>query len=126
MMNKLLIFFVLFGSFSAGQTGVNTPPAQTVTCPAGPGPVSAQEAAECPSETSQAPPNSLNEYPVRAGTNLNPGLTPGPTEFAPTPGTTPAPSTRVIGPITTRSEFEMFAEDAAGRTLHVYGQAAIR
>jgi protein involved in polysaccharide export with SLBB domain len=28
----------------------------------------------------------------------------------------------VIGAITTRSEFEMFAEDAAGRTLHVYGR----
>jgi protein involved in polysaccharide export with SLBB domain len=28
----------------------------------------------------------------------------------------------VIGPITTRSEFEMFAEDAAGRRLHVYGR----
>ena len=28
----------------------------------------------------------------------------------------------MIGPITTRSEFEMFAEDAAGRTLHVYGR----
>ena len=122
MMNKLLIFFVLFGSFSAGQTGVNTPPAQTVTCPAGPGPVSAQEAAECPSETSQAPPNSLNEYPVRAGTNLNPRATPDATGVAPPPGTTPARSTRVIGPITTRSEFEMFAEDAAGRTLSVYGR----
>jgi protein involved in polysaccharide export with SLBB domain len=29
---------------------------------------------------------------------------------------------RVIGAITTRSEFETFAEDAAGRTLHVYGR----
>jgi protein involved in polysaccharide export with SLBB domain len=28
----------------------------------------------------------------------------------------------VIGPITTLSEFEMFAEDAAGRRLHVYGR----
>ena len=28
----------------------------------------------------------------------------------------------MIGPITTRSEFEMFAEDAAGRRLHVYGR----
>ncbi len=122
MTNKLLIFFVLFGSFSAGQTGVITPPAQTVTCPAGPGPLSAEEAAECPPETSQAPLNGLNEYPVRAGTNLNLGLTKSPSEPVPTPGTTPSPSARVIGPITTRSEFEMFAEDAAGRTLHVYGR----
>ena len=122
MTHKLLIFFVVFGSFCAGQSDLNTPPAQTVTCPAGPGPVSAAEAAQCSPGATQAPVTRMNEYPVRNGTNLTLGTTPGPTEAAPAPGTTPAPSTRVIGPITTQSEFEMFAEDAAGRPLQVYGR----
>jgi polysaccharide biosynthesis/export protein len=34
-----------------------------------------------------------------------------------------APSQRFVGPITTRSEFQKFAEDAAGRPLPVYGRA---
>ena len=122
MTHKLLIFFAVFGSVCAGQTDLNTPPAQTVTCPTGPGPVSAAEAAQCPPGTTQAPATGLSAYPARTGTNLTPGSMQEPTEAAPGPGTTPAPSTRVIGPITTRSEFEMFAEDAAGRPLHVYGR----
>ena len=69
-----------------------------------------------------APANEPGAYPARTRTNLTPGTTQGPTEAVPLPGTRPVPSTRVIGPITTRSEFEMFAEDAAGRTLHVYGR----
>jgi protein involved in polysaccharide export with SLBB domain len=36
--------------------------------------------------------------------------------------TTPPPPFRVIGPITTRSDFEQFAEDAAGHPLKVYGR----
>jgi len=122
MTHKLLIFFLLFGSVCAGQTDYNTPSSQTVTCPAGPGPVSQEEAAQCPPDTSQAPATGVNENSVRNGTNLNSGSTQRPTEASPLPGTRPLPSTRVIGPITTRSEFEMFAEDAAGRTLHVYGR----
>ena len=69
-----------------------------------------------------APTNGPGIYPARTNTNLTPGTTQGPTDAAPAPGTRTVPSTRVIGPITTRSEFEMFAEDAAGRRLHVYGR----
>ena len=122
MTHKLLIFFVVFGSFWAGQSDFNTLQAQTVTCPTGPGPVSSADADQCPPGTTQAPAAGLSEYPVRNGTNLTLGSTQVPTETAPARGTTPAPTTRVIGPITTRSEFEMFAEDAAGRPLLVYGR----
>jgi protein involved in polysaccharide export with SLBB domain len=122
MTNKLLIFFMLFGSFCVGQTDYNTALAQTVACPSGPGPVSAGEAAQCSPDTSQAPGTGENENSVRNGANLNSRSTQGSTQTAPVPAETPVPSTRVIGPITTRSEFEMFAEDAAGRTLHVYGR----
>lgn len=69
-----------------------------------------------------APASEPGAYPARTRTNFAPGTTQGPTEAVPLPGARPVPSTRVIGPITTRSEFEMFAEDAAGRTLHVYGR----
>ena len=122
MTHRLLIFLVLFGSVCAAQTDYNTPASQTVACPTGPGPVSAAEADQCAPETDMAPQKGPNTYPSRSNTNLTSGTTQGPTEPVPLPGTRPVPSTRVIGPITTRSEFEMFAEDAAGRTLHVYGR----
>ena len=122
MTHKFLIFFLLSGSLCAGQTDYNTAPAQTVACPVGPGPVSAAEADQCAPETNMAPANGPGAYPARNGTNLTPGTAQLPTGAYPRPGTTPVPSTRVIGPITTRSEFEMFAEDAAGRTLRVYGR----
>jgi len=35
----------------------------------------------------------------------------------------PQESARFVGPLTTRSEFQRFAEDAAGRTLPVYGRS---
>ncbi len=119
MTHKLLIFFLLSGSVSFAQTDYDTPPSQTVTCPAGPGPVSAAGADQCPPETDMAPGHGQE---TRSSTNLNSGTAHGPTEASPLPGARHVPSTRVIGPITTRSEFEMFAEDAAGRTLHVYGR----
>ena len=127
MTNKLLILFALIflvssGSFCAGQTDYSAAPAQTVTCPAGPGPVSQEQAAQCAPGTTQAPVTGLNGYPARNGTNLQPRLAPGRTEGAPGAEHDAGASTRVIGPITTRSEFEMFAEDAARRTLHVYGR----
>jgi len=122
MTHKLLIFLFLSGSICAAQSDFNTPPAQAVPCSPGVGPISAAEADQCPPETDMAPTNGPGIYPARTNTNLTPGTTQGPTEAAPAPGTRPVPSTRVIGPITTRSEFEMFAEDAAGRRLHVYGR----
>jgi protein involved in polysaccharide export with SLBB domain len=120
MTHKLLLFFLFFGSLSGGQTDFGTAAAQTVACPSGPGPVSSEEAAQCAPGTSPASAPGPNEYSVRTGTNLNLGSTPGAAETPLPPA--PAPSTRVIGPITTRSEFEMFAEDAAGRALPVYGR----
>ena len=122
MTHKLLIFLFLSGSICAAQSDFNTPPAQAVPCSPGVGPISAAEADQCPPETDMAPTNGPGIYPARTNTNLTPGTTQGPTEAAPAPGTRPVPSTRVIGPITTLSEFEMFAEDAAGRRLHVYGR----
>jgi len=123
MTHKFLIFFfIAFGSLCAGQTDSNTLPAQTVTCPTGPGPVSAAEADQCPPGTTQAPGSGLSPYPSRSRTDLTTGTSQGPTEAIPAPDTTPAPSSRLIGAITTRSEFELFAEDAAGSRLPVYGR----
>src|SRR5580658_4498046 len=120
MTHKLLIFFLLFGSVCAGQTDYNTAPDQTVNCPVGPGPVSQEQAAQCPPGANGSSANGPGAYSTRTGTNLTPGSTQVPNEAYPRPGSTLVPSTRVIGPITARSEFEMFAEDAAGRTLRVY------
>lgn len=50
--------------------------------------------------------------------NREPGL-PGESPQAVIPA---VPSTRVVGPLTTKSEFQQFAEDTAGRQLPVYGR----
>jgi protein involved in polysaccharide export with SLBB domain len=122
MTHKLLIFLLLVGSYCAAQTGYSPAPAQTDACPDGPGPLTQEEAAQCAPETFRPPPGGVNENSVRTGTNLNQGSAQVPNEASSPTGTRPATSARVIGPITTRSEFEMFAEDAAGRTLRVYGR----
>ena len=122
MTHKLLIFFLVFGSLCAGQSDVNAPPAETTTCLNGSGQVSTAEADQCPPGTSIAPANGPGANRDQTGTNLTPGSTPAPTQGLPARGATPAPSVRAMGPITTRSEFELFAEDAAGLPLRVYGR----
>jgi len=62
--------------------------------------------------------------PARVGVVPTPGAT---APVTPTPTAQEAPtqaprSVRVVGPLTTKSEFQQFAEDATGRQLPVYGR----
>jgi len=112
MTHKLLIFFAVFGSFCAGQS-VSTAPA--------PGPVAA------PSVASPGPELGVVQVPSVTTPSLSTSTPESGRDTTPADSTsahteTIAAPTRVFGPFTARSEFELFAEDAAGSPLPVYGR----
>ena len=118
MRNKILLTLLFLGALCGGQTTPTAPGAQTIACPTGPGPVSEGTAALCPPTTSTVPSPETAAYP--------PGTTPGvgtlPFGVAPAPATNVPPPYKPIGPITTQTEFQIFAEDEAGHPLKVFGR----
>ncbi len=118
MKTKILIFFLLTGALCGGQSAPMAPGAQTVVCPTGPGPVPEGAAELCPPASGTAP--TAQAMPAPAGTTpgagaFPPGIAPAATMIVP-------PSYKVARPITTRTEFEIFAEDEAGHSLPVFGR----
>ncbi len=108
---KLLLALVLTSTFCEGQSVLTTPVDQTQSVLAL---LTANEsgAAEVPN---QAPHQS------REGTYIDTSI-PGPrTPGAPALETVRAQS-RIVGPITAKSDFEQFAEDTTGRHLPVHGR----
>src|ERR1700722_3149732 len=97
MNKKFWILFVLSGALCAAQS--------TLTIPAN----SAQPAAVGPATKNPD-----------AGLPRNTVVT-GPATEANVVTETPA-SSRFVGPLTSKSDFQLFAEEAAGRTLQVYGR----
>lgn len=120
MMTKThLLLLLLSGSFCAGQA---IPAPSTDACQTGSGSVSAAEEAECaqgnaPASAGVAVPSAYGR-PAAILTEPNQM----PPAYAPQLTQPAVPSTRIAGPLTARSEFEQFAEDAAGRRLPVYGR----
>jgi polysaccharide biosynthesis/export protein len=112
MSHKLLMMFLLSGSFCAGQSAPTAPATDQACVPT--------EAAPCPQYGSVATPSittpTLNAPALANGAGANPA------ESVSARPEAAVQSTRLVGPITTRSEFELFAEDAAGRRLKVYGR----
>jgi protein involved in polysaccharide export with SLBB domain len=98
MTSKAFLFFLLSSTLCAGQSVLTTP---TEVTPSVPG-ISAP--AQVGGGTAAGAAASVLTVPIAA---------------APAPAPTP---TKVIGPLTTKSEFEQFAEDATGRPLPVYGR----
>ena len=102
MKTKLSILFMFFCASCAGQSTLATP-----------ADLSQQVLAQ------QTPVN----LPTRPATTIEPrspvfpGQATDPANELATP-----PSTRVMGPLTAKSEFQHFAEEAAGRPLQVYGR----
>src|SRR6476661_4151501 len=93
MNKKLFIFLVVCSALCAGQTTLTTPTLETGV----------------PQE--RVP----NSGPIR-----NSVLTGPPTD---TPAVTEMPaSTKIAGPLTSKSDFQLLAEEAAGRSLQVYGR----
>lgn len=124
MKHRYLIFLLLPGAFCGGQTTPTAPGAQTVVCPTGPGPVPEGAEALCPTPTNTAP---ATESTTPYETVPNVGTAPYGTNTV-APGNTATPNVivplpyKVVGPITTRTEFQIFAEDEAGHPLQVFGR----
>ena len=100
MKYELSSILLLCGTLCAAQSSLTTP---LDVDPA----ASSAIAPKSPARMPTAEPLQMNQQP-EAGV-----------EFA----RPPASSQRTIGPITAKSEFQRFAEDAAGRPLPVYGRA---
>jgi protein involved in polysaccharide export with SLBB domain len=110
MTSKAFLFFLLSSTLCAGQSVLTTPTESTQSAPgssAGQGPSTGatQGFSQAPRQTGEkAYPNTIT-----------------PTLAAPALAQTPA-SSRIVGPLTQKSAFEQFAEDATGRRLPVYGR----
>ena len=110
MTSKAFLFFLLSSTLCTGQSVLTTPTESTQSAPgssAGQGP-------------STGATQGLNQAPRQAGEkNYLNTITPTLTEpgLAQTPG-----ASRIVGPLTQKSDFEQFAEDATGRRLPVYGR----
>jgi polysaccharide biosynthesis/export protein len=101
-MNKKLSILFLFCSLCAAQS--------TLTTPANTTQPTTQPAAGVPA-TKQVPEGGVPR-------NL---VVPGPAMESPNVTETPS-SSRFVGPITAKSDFQLLAEEVAGRPLHVYGR----
>ena len=109
MINKLILLFMISGSICAGQSELTTPALGGRQVPAN---ASAAGNETVPAQRS-AQPGNLNSDDL---TPTSQRATPRETRA------TPEGTTRIVGPLTTRSEFEQYAEDATGRRLPVYGR----
>jgi protein involved in polysaccharide export with SLBB domain len=110
MTSKAFLFFLLSSTLCAGQSVLTTPAESTQSAPG--------------SSAGQGPSTGVTQGPSQAPrqtgekTYVN---TVTPTLTAPALAQTPA-SSRIVGPLTQKSDFEQFAEDATGRRLPVYGR----
>jgi polysaccharide export outer membrane protein len=110
MTSKAFLFFLLSCTLCAGQSVLTTPAESTQSAPdssAGQGP-------------STGVTQGFSQAPRQTGEKTYPN-TITPTLTAPALAQTPA-SSRIVGPLTQKSDFEQFAEDATGRRLPVYGR----
>ena len=112
MRSKLLIATMFFGTYCAGQSVLTTPSVN---------PQQVQTSAPTSSTSDQQAPM---QRPAQSGGYPSPGsMSPATSAVLPTQPNVPLTnSTRVVGPLTTKSEFEQFAEDATGRRLPVFGR----
>ncbi len=113
MRSKAFLLFLLSCTLCAGQSVLTTPTESTQSVQgstAGQGPATG---------ATQAP----MQAPRQAGerTYYDNGLPGTAIPTVPVPARIPSPM-RIVGPLTQKSEFEKFAEDATGRRLPVYGR----
>jgi len=106
MVQKLFLLILLSCSFCRGQSVLTTPNESTQSVP---------NSAAAPAGAAQAP----NQIPRLAGEKTYIDGTG--TTLSPQAAPIPAPS-RIVGPLTAKSDFERFVEDATGRRLPVYGR----
>jgi hypothetical protein len=107
MTQKLFLLILLPCTVCGGQSVLTTPTESTRSVPNS-ATAASPDGAETPNQASR--PGGEKTYTDGAGATLSPFTT-----------LNPAPS-RIVGPLTTKSDFERFAEDATGRRLPVYGR----
>ena len=113
MRSKAFLLFLLPCTLCAGQSVLTTPTESTQS-------VSGSTAGQGPSTgTTQG----SSQAPRQAGerTNFDNAIPSTGIPTVPVPAPIPSPM-RIVGPLTQKSEFEKFAEDAIGRPLPVYGR----
>jgi protein involved in polysaccharide export with SLBB domain len=120
MRNKILLLLLVPGAVCAGQTTPTAPGSQTIVCPTGPGPVPEGTEALCPPSTNTTQTQENTPYPYSQVTT--PGVGTFQSGNPPNPSTNLPPPNRPIAPITTRTEFQIFAEDEADHPLKVFGR----
>jgi protein involved in polysaccharide export with SLBB domain len=112
MLKKFLLAILVPCTFCAGQSELTTPVGITQSVPNG-----AQAPSADLGQDVQPGSARTGAYPAPdATTQARPGF-----PAVETPATFPN-HTRIAGPLTKRSEFEQYAEDATGRRLPVYGR----
>jgi protein involved in polysaccharide export with SLBB domain len=107
MTQKLFLFVLLSCTFCEGQSVLTTPTESTRSVPG----------------SSTAPSTGVGSPPMRSSqqTGERTDSDGAGNPVSPAPAPIPAPY-RIVGPITTKSDFERFAEDGTGRRLPVYGR----
>jgi polysaccharide export outer membrane protein len=106
MRSKAFLLFLLPCTLCAGQSVLTTPTESTQSVPG--------------STAGEGPATGATQAPRQAGGRTYVD-TFAPTPTAPTTAQIPA-TARIVGPLTQKSEFEKFVEDATGRPLPVYGR----
>jgi protein involved in polysaccharide export with SLBB domain len=111
MQSKFLVTFLLVGAFCEGQSSLNTPvqPAQDLQDSSSTPGIGQMRMPQAPPIQSGGIPNLGNSTSI-SGVSVPPGQAP-----------VPVPP-RIVGPLTTVSDFEQFAEDVTGHRLSVYGR----
>jgi protein involved in polysaccharide export with SLBB domain len=113
MRSKALLLFLLPCTLCAGQSVLTTPTESTQSAPgstSGQGPVTG--ATQAPSQAPRQAGEKTYFDNAIPGSGIPVGTVPAPIQ-------TPM---RIVGPLTQKSEFEKFVEDATGRPLPVYGR----
>ena len=105
MTPKLLLFVILSCSLCEGQSVLTTPTESTRSVP-GSSNTSSSGAASAP----MRPPQPTAERTDSDGIPVSPV------------GVPISPAYRIVGPLTTKSDFERFAEDGTGHRLPIYGR----
>ncbi len=105
MTQKLLLVVLLSGTLCAGQSVLTTPTESTRSVPG-----SAAAPTSGGESTPMRAPQQMGERTDSGGTPLSPVQAPIPPQY------------RIVGPLTTKSDFERFAEDGTGHRLAVYGR----
>ena len=124
MTNKIFLYCLFSCTLCAGQSVLTTPGSLTQPSPDVPGIGDATQSSQTDSggnDTTQSLSNILKGLQNGSASKSKSSTDTGP-KVGNDNNPTPPPASKVAGPLTDRSDFQQFAEDAAGHPLLVYGR----